>query len=418
MTATYQEASNYLDASGTPTDSYIIETWLNDTILSSEKATVFANATGNKTSGAYFDLPINTPPGGKSPDGTEYTYSANECSVGDVDGDGEYEIILKWDPSNSHDNANNGYSGNVILDCYKLNGKQLWRIDLGVNIRAGAHYTQFMVYDFDGDGKAEMICKTADGTKDGKGNYIGDKSKDYRTTAGRILSGPEYLTLFDGQTGAALDTVNYVPGRGDHSAWGDSYGNRVDRMTGCVAYLDGVNPSAVFGRGYYTRLAVTAWDVKNKKLVQKWAFDTGFNSSAAGYGDGNHHELAADVDGDGKQEVVCGSAVIDDNGKLLYTTGNAHGDALHIGDFVPSNPGLEIYQCLEDKTHPNGKAINFGTELRDAKTGKSLFRETAAGDTGRCVCDNLVAGNDGAEMAGVHNLILYDCTAHKQMTAL
>ena len=156
--------------------------------------------------------------------------------------------------------------------------------------------------------------------------------------------------------------------------WGDSYGNRVDRMTGCVAYLDGVNPSAVFGRGYYTRLAVTAWDVKNKKLVQKWAFDTGFNSSAAGYGDGNHHELAADVDGDGKQEVVCGSAVIDDNGKLLYTTGNAHGDALHIGDFVPSNPGLEIYQCLEDRTH----AVSYtgsNDDLHQSKKGSVKLAE-------------------------------------------
>ena len=178
----------------------------------------------------------------------------------------------------------------------------VWRIDLGKNIRAGAHYTQFNVYDFDGDGKAEMICKTADGTKDAKGNYVGDASKDYRSSAGTVLSGPEYITLFDGLTGAALDTQKYTPERGAQgkSTWGDDYGNRSERYTACVAYLDGQHPSAVFGRGYYTRLSVAAWDVVNKKLSQRWLFDTGFNVNAGGYGDGNHQEMGADVDGDGR----------------------------------------------------------------------------------------------------------------------
>ena len=293
----------------------------------------------------------------------------------------------------------------------------LWRIDLGKNIRAGAHYTQFMVADFDLDGKAEMICKTADGTKDGQGTVIGNASADYRNSSGTVLSGPEYITLFDGATGKALDTKNYDPGRGEQSkaTWGDEYGNRSERYTACVAYLDGEKPSACFGRGYYTRLAVAAWDVQNKKLVERWLFDTGFNASVAGYGDGNHHELAADVDEDGKDEVVCGSAVIDDNGKLLYTSSMAHGDAIHIGDFVPSNRGVELFQCLEDEKHPNGTVVNFGTVLRSGKDGKVLFRETAAGDTGRCIADNLVAGNEGAEMAGSHNEVLYDCVTGKQM---
>src|SRR5690606_9922709 len=127
------------------------------------------------------------------------------ASVGDVDGDGEYEIILKWDPSNAKDNSQKGYTGNVYLDAYKMNGKKLWRIDLGRNIRAGAHYTQFMVYDFDGDGKAEMICKTADGTIDGTGKVIGDAKADFRNESGYILSGPEFLTVFEGSTGKALD---------------------------------------------------------------------------------------------------------------------------------------------------------------------------------------------------------------------
>ena len=410
------EATNYHIDGGTADDLYTIDTFVGTTMTEfANVATVFGTMNSDKH-GAYFDINTQKPADQTMPDGTTCTYTENDCSVGDIDGDGQYEIFVKWDPSNSQDNSKNGYTGTTFFDCYRLDGTLVWRIDLGINIRSGAHYTQFLVYDFDGDGKCELICKTADGTKDGQGNYIGDKSKDYRSDAGRILTGPEYITLFDGATGKALDTQDYDPGRGDYTAWGDNYGNRVDRFTACVAYLDGEHASAVFGRGYYTRMAVAAWDVKNGKLSKRWVWDTGHNVSAKGYGDGNHHELAADVDGDGKQEVICGSVVVDDNGTVLYTDSLAHGDAIHIGDFVPSNPGLEIFQCLEDETHPNGTAVNFGTVLRDGKTGKILFRETAGGDTGRCLADNLIAGNDGAEMAGSHNSILYDCTTGKQMT--
>lgn len=407
-------ASNYFDKGGTAADKYTVDTYVGTRMTEqANPATVFGTKNSGQ-SGAYFDINTQKPADLKMPDGTTCTYTENDCSVGDIDGDGTYEIFVKWDPSNSQDNAKNGYTGNVYIDCYRLDGTLVWRVDLGKNIRAGAHYTQYLVYDFDGDGKAEMICKTADGTKDGKGNVIGDGSKDYRTAAGRILSGPEYLTLFDGATGAALDTVDYDPGRGKVADWGDDYGNRVDRFTACVAYLDGQNPSAVFGRGYYTRLTEASWDVKGGKLVKRWTFDTGYNKSTPGYGDGNHHAMAADVDGDGKQEVVAGSAVIDDNGTLLYTTGNAHGDAIHIGDFDPANPGLEIFQCLEDEVHPNGKKIGFGVELRDAATGKTLFRDTAGGDTGRALCDNLIAGNGGAEMVGSHSGNVYSAAGdHK-----
>lgn len=408
-------ASNYFDQGGTAADVYTVDTYVGTKMTEqANPATVFGTKNSGQ-SGAYFDIKTQPPADQTMPDGSTCSYTENDCSVGDIDGDGTYEIFVKWDPSNSQDNANNGYTGSVFIDCYRLDGTLVWRVDLGKNIRAGAHYTQFLVYDFDGDGKAEMICKTADGTKDGKGNVIGDGSKDYRSSAGRILEGPEYLTLFDGATGAALDTVNYDPARGNISDWGDNYGNRVDRFTACVAYLDGTNASAVFGRGYYTRLTEAAWDVKDKKLVKRWVFDTGFDKNAAGYGDGNHHTMAADVDGDGKQEVVTGSAVIDDDGTLLYTTSNAHGDAMHIGDFDPSNPGLEIFQCLEDEKHPNGKTINYGVILRDAATGKELFRETATGDTGRALCDNLVAGNDGAEMVGSHSANVYSATGKHEV---
>jgi rhamnogalacturonan endolyase len=217
----------------------------------------------------FLEIPIQQPAGGTSPDGVAFTYTANDASVGDVDGDGTYEIILKWDPTNSKDNSLSGYTGDVFIDCYKMDGTLLWRINLGKNIRAGAHYTQFLVYDFDSDGKAELVCKTADGTVDGVGVTIGDPVVDYRTSTagskslGYVLAGPEYLTIFNGQTGAAMSTVAYTPARGTVSSWGDSYGNRVDRFIATVAYCDGISPSIIMGRGYYTRLVRCAWDFKN-----------------------------------------------------------------------------------------------------------------------------------------------------------
>ena len=210
----------------------------------------FAYTLKNDTCFGYINIPLDIPASAVTPDTRYYFYRANDASVGDVDGDGEYEIILKWEPSNAHDNSQNGYTGNVYFDCYKLNGKKLWRIDLGKNIRAGAHYTQFMVYDLDGDNKAELVMKTADGTVDGAGNIIGDANADFRNDAGRILSGPEYLTVFEGETGKALTTIDYIPPRGNVKDWGDWNGNRADRFLACVAYLDGIHPSVVMCRGY------------------------------------------------------------------------------------------------------------------------------------------------------------------------
>ncbi len=377
------DATCFLDAGGNANSVYKVESVSGDRVLSSDTCAL-------KSGSTYFDLPLSPPGSG---------YTPNDCSVGDVDGDGVYEIFLKWDPNNSKDNSQSGVTGNVYIDCLKLNGTRLWRIDLGVNIRAGAHYTQFYVADFDLDGRAEMTCKTADGTKDGTGKVIGDGSKDYRNSSGYILSGPEYYTLFDGATGAALDTVNYEPARGTvaKSTWGDDYGNRVDRFWGTVAYLDGVHPSVVTGRGYYTRMTATAYSVENKKLKKLWAFDTGFNSSAAGYGDGNHNSMAADVDGDGRQEILTGATCIDDNGTVKWCLNTGHGDAMHVGDLDPSNPGLEEWICHEDK------GCGYGVSLVDCDTGKTLYHENGAGDTGRCCADNVWDGNPGAECWGNKN---------------
>ena len=374
------EATCFLDASGKSSDTYKIETIENNKVISSDICKLQSDKN-------YLELKLDTPTS------SSCTYSPNDCSVGDADGDGEYELFVKWDPSNSQDNSKSGKTDKVYIDCYKLNGEKLWRIDLGYNIRAGAHYTQFLVADFDLDGKAEMTCKTADGTIDGTGAVIGDSSKTYRNSKGYILTGPEYYTLFDGETGKALDTVDYNPGRGTVSNWGDSYGNRVDRFLGAVAYLDGVKPSAVTIRGYYTRMTACAYDVVDKKLVQRWYFDTGNDSSAPGYGDGNHNCMPADVDGDGKQEIVLGSTCLDDNGKVLWCLNKGHGDAMHLGDLLPSRDGLELWICHEDKP--------YGVSLVDAKNGEIIFHKDGDSDTGRCCAGNVWAGNDGAEFWGL-----------------
>ena len=292
--------TNYWDASGSSSSKYRVDTLVGGKVISSDDCRF--------TSGSnYFDIPLDVPKGGTI-NGEAYTYSPNDCCVGDVDGDGQYEIFVKWDPSNSKDNSQThnpdkgiqGFTGNVYIDGYTLTGKKLWRIDMGKNIRAGQHYTQMCVADFDCDGRAELITKTADGTKDGKGKVIGDASKDYRNGDGYVLSGPEYMTLFDGLTGEALDTIDFPVPRGDVSKWGDKYGNRVDRFNSGIAYLDGVHPSAVYGRGYYTRLTVSAVDVVNKKLVKRWVYDTGNDTKTPGYGCGNHNLMVADSDNDGK----------------------------------------------------------------------------------------------------------------------
>jgi rhamnogalacturonan endolyase len=349
----------------------------------------------------YLAVPLQTPPG----------YAPNDGSVGDLDGDGEYEIVLHQ-AGRGRDNSRAGMTDPPILQAYRLDGKLLWTIQLGRNVREGAHYTQFMVYDLDGDGRAEVACRTADGTVDGQGKVIGDPKADWRSpegtfltlrgrdggerrqdVSGYILKGPEYLTIFDGLTGAALATADYVPQRhpATHSptpeqmeeAWGDGWGNRVDRFLAAVAYLDGSLPSLVMCRGYYTRAVLAAWNWRDGKLTRAWTFDSddGTPGHQAYRGQGNHNLSVADVDGDGRDEIVYGAAAIDDDGKGLHSTGWGHGDALHVSDLDPDHPGLEVFNIQE-------RFGDAGANFRDARTGRELWKKpsvraaTAGGDAG------------------------------------
>ncbi|MCC6761249.1 MAG: T9SS type A sorting domain-containing protein [Chitinophagaceae bacterium] len=340
-------------------------------------------------------IPLQIPPGGTTPNGIAYTYSANDCSVGDVDGDGEYEIILKWDPSAKNDNAG-GYTGNTIIDCYKLNGTKLWRIDLGKNISAGPHFTQIMVYDLDGDGKAELACKTADGSIDGTGNVIGDANADYRNSSGWVLTGPEYLTVFNGLTGAAMATVPYEPARGNVSDWGDSYGNRCERYVSAIAYLDGARPSLIIGRGYYAKLARAAYDWRNGQLTLRWLFTSTTPGNGAYAGMGHHQMTIGDADGDGKDEIFNGSSAINDNGRRFWSNGLGHGDALHMTDMDPDRAGMEIWMCLES---PSNYGTNGLVQI-DAATGNSIWGVPTTGDVGRAMAADIDPAHKGYEMWG------------------
>lgn len=348
---------------------------------------------------AYLSIPIQPPAG----------YHANDCSVGDLDGDGEYEIVAHM-VGRGRDNSQGGITTEPILHAYKLDGTRLWTINLGKSIREGAHYTQFMVYDLDGDGRAEMVCKTADGTVDGQGKVIGDAAADYRNPegfrvgrsdrSGYILKGPEFLTVFDGRSGAALATVDYLPPRGgDGSAWGDNYGNRVDRFLAGVAYLDGQRPSVVMCRGYYTRAVMAAWDWRQGQLTNRWVFDS--DDSTPGNrdyrGQGYHSLSVADVDDDGKDEIVYGSCVIDDNGKGLFSTKLGHGDALHVSDLDPSRPGQEVWGIHENE---EGNPTRPGVALYAARTGEVLFTGSLGQDVGRGLAADIDPRHPGAELWG------------------
>lgn len=334
-----------------------------------------------------------------------YNYIASDATVADVDGDGQYEIILKWDPTNARDNSHDGYTGPTLLDCYRLTGERLWRIDLGRNIRSGAHYVQFIAYDLDGDGRAELMVKTADGTRDGKGHVlmggrvvadlVGDTIPDYRNNRGRILEGPEYITVFNGLTGEAMDTKPYIPERGDLAAWGDTNGNRSERYLAGVGYFghehNGMRvPSAIFCRGYYTRSVIAAWDWDGHELKSRWTFDTNNPEWRSYAGQGNHNLRIADVDGDGLDEITYGSMAVDHDGRGLYNTGFGHGDAIHLMAFDPTTDRLQVWDCHENRRD--------GSDFRDAATGKVIFQIPSKSDVGRAMAADIDPTNPGVEM--------------------
>ncbi len=413
------DATNYIDTAGTVNNTYkVVPAGADTTVVNAEpgvtpiptnyyaKPSEVGNGYSEKNSFTYIDVPIVRPADMKTSSGEmSYYYNldssheggANDASVGDLDGDGQYEIVLKWDPTNSKDTINTGLSGNVYIDAYEISTEDngyMWRIDLGPSIRAGAHDTQFLVYDFDGDGKSEVVMQTAPGSKDSTGRYVtevGDTEEIRNTDNTNIqLSkghniGADFYTIFDGETGVALYTTAGIPlGATNGSDWGDSKLQRAHRFLGAVAYLDGVHPCIVMCRGYYNRAVVRAYTWDGVEMSMLWEHDGNAKAADSLYGQGNHNLSVADVDNDGKDEVVYGSAVLDDNGKAIGNTFLGHGDAMHVNDF--NNDGMqEVFSVKEKSEGYKNNAADF----RVAGTGTNLFGVGASGDTGRGVMDNI-----------------------------
>ena len=358
----------------------------------------------------YLSVPVCKPEDGEIA-GESFTYTANDCSVGDLDGDGEYEIILKWSPSNSKRPPQRGFTGNTYLDAYKMDGTRLWRIDLGLNVRSGAATTNFLVFDFDGDGCAEICCKTGDGTVDGLGHRIGDAQADWRTwdkkspTYGKIVNGPEYLTVFEGRTGKELDSKEYIPTRYPLDGWGgvggncgnDNTGGRSDRFTAGVAFLDGKTPSPVMVRGWYGRTVVAAWTFTNGALKHTWTFDSAAPGWEAYSGMGNHSVTVADFDGDGCDEICVGAMTVDHDGKGLFTTGLRHGDALHAGRFIPSRQGMQVFGVHENEGDNEIVKRTPAVAMFDGATGEIIWQDGLGQDAGRGVAADIDPRYDGAE---------------------
>lgn len=363
-------------------------------------------------------------------------YRPDELSIGDVDGDGEFEMVIKWLPDNQRDSGKEGKASPTILTCNEMDGTQKWLINLGHNIRAGNHTMTFLVYDFDFDGKAEMICRTAAGSTDGTGKYVSeagaadikatDNSKTYQNSKGYVTGGEEFLTVFNGATGAAMQTIWYCPNRagGENGGaatingfWGDSYGGRAERFNAAVAYLDGLKPTAILQRGYYTQCYIWAvdWDGSNLKTrwLHKGTSKTAWSVVAAGtelanettnpvssqgkssYGQGVHGIVIADVDNDGMDDICIGSATIRHDGLLMCSTGYGHGDALHVSDLIPDRPGLEAMMPHEEVSTFG----SYGYDVHDATTGEVLVSASypEGNDNGRGLACDFIPSHIGSE---------------------
>ena len=392
--ATVSTTTNYIDTSGTMEDEYYVVGNGNTS------STVKAFTSGSN----YFDIPLSQPPAATLPDGSTVEYTPWDATTGDLDGDGVYEIIQRWDAPRVHA-GQEGDTGGLILDAYKLDGTVLWRINLGVNVRCNTENI-FTVYDYNSDGVSEIIVKTAPGSKDGTGRYVteastisaiknADNSVDYRSTSwATILQGDEYYTLFDGRNGKALDTIYYPFPRGegdDFYIWGDNYGHRSDKFLDVVAYLDGVNPHIVTWRGIYNgqsaygpgRTAVAAYRIVNNRFQFVSDFDTQVDGTQY-IGQGNHNITVGDVDEDGKDEIISGNLCLDDDLSVLWCSYRGHGDALHLGNYDPTTEGLEYMTVHENSP--------YGMTVYNAATGADLIHKDGSGDTGRGIMANVGSG--------------------------
>ncbi|WP_133058699.1 FIMAH domain-containing protein [Halalkalibacter urbisdiaboli] len=393
LTAEPLTVTNFVDPEGVAGDTYTVETLVKGKSIEKHKV----DAAGTD----YLSIPMQQPEGGTTATG-DYTYNVNDSGVGDLDGDGEYEVIVKWYPSNAIDSSQEGMTGPTIFDAYKLDGTLLWRINMGHNLTSGAHYHQFVIADFDANGKSEFLIKTADGTTSyGTTGGTFDSSKvlsvignpeddgKWVNERGHVYGGPEYMSVFDGETGEVIDTIDYAFPLGDVASWGDTWHNRSDRFLSGLAYLDGVKPSAIYGRGYYAKTTFVAYSLVDGELIEEWTFDS--DEVGRGGGLGYHSLATGDVDNDGFDEIIAGSLTLDHDGTILYAMdgemgreNGSHGDALHVGAFDPDREGLHVFAVHEVP------AVG-SVEYHDGATGETLMSYFAYKDAGRGVAANITS---------------------------
>lgn len=390
------EVSNFVDTDGTESSTYTVSAIVNS--VEQEQCDVVSPWTKQ-----YKNIVLKTR--------NTSLYEINDATAADLDGDGEYEIIVKRlnrDYTVANDSA---YS---YFEAYKLDGTLMWEINVGPNILSSSGVEiNIAAFDFDEDGKAEVFMRTSEGTIFGDGTKIEDTDNDnrisYRYSVTQkpnfeyMTRGPEFLSLIDGETGAELDRVDYIPrypgtnyptDEQYKTYWGDSYGHRSNKFFFGAPYLDGKKPSLFISRGIYTRIIMRTYDVVDKKLVLRWQFNSENNP---GYGyQGNHNYTVADVDEDGRDEIVYGGMTVDDDGTGLYTTKLGHGDALHVGNLDPYRKGTEIWRCLENSPV-------YGTSFYDGATGEILIHDVLGRDCGRCMAANITNTYTGAELWGSNN---------------
>ncbi len=429
------KVTNYLDAKGSAGDTYRIVSSAGE----ASETTAWSNM--------FTSFDVKRPAAIKSGN-TTGRYRPDDMAVGDLDGDGNYELILKWLPDNQRDSGKDGYASPVIISAYRMDGTPLWEkdINLGINIRSGNHTTQMVVYDLDGDGKAELVCKTANGSTDGKGKYVSEagdatikainNTKEYVNSKGRVTGGEELLTVFNGETGEAMHTIWYSPSRTGvdfptaattaNSYFGDSSCNRAERFNACAAYLDGLDklPTAIFQRGYYTSCYLWAVDWDGTKLSTRWLHkglsgkwqtvdangkELSSGTGTSSYGQGVHGISVGDVNSDGYDDICIGSATIAHDGKLLCATGMGHGDAIHLADLCPDRPGLEVMMPHEEK------ASGYGYDVHDAATGEIICKATSGSDNGRGLAADFIPSNRGYEFWSSADGNMYDCATGKSV---
>ena len=281
----------------------------------------------------------------------EYPFS--KVGIADLDGDGKIDFVIKQPQQTSDPGVWQLSTNTFKVEAYRSDGTFLWRNDLGWNIEQGVWWSPMVVADFDGNGKAEVALKSA------------PMEPVYRNAAGRILDGPEYLSVWNGSTGQEITRVDWPP-RGKIENWGDNKGNRASRHLIGLAKLDGKRTSLLALRGTYTTMLVDAYNLVNGKLEKVWSWN-GDKDTVPVRGQGMHGMHAADVDGDGRDEIILGAAVIDDNGKTLWNLNMGHPDVCYVTDVIPSRPGLEIAYGFETAQEKNGFCVV------DAKTGKIIW---------------------------------------------